>query len=274
MMRPRAAISNIAWPAEADDEALDLAVTLGFSGIELAPAKVFGPPDTADPDAVERYREALQARGLTVPALQAILFGVADAHLFGSPEARERLAVRLARVAEIAGALGAGACVFGSPGLRDPGDRPAEDAMAIAMEFFAEMAPRFDANDTTLAFEANATIYDCRFITHTHEAMRLVSEVDRKGFGLQLDLGTVFANREDTDTLIAAARLAAHCHASEPHLVPLGSGGHDHARAGDALRQAGYDGWISVEMKATPDWQTAMRAAAHVLDRHYGAGGS
>ena len=218
-MRDKAAVSNIAWPAEADEEALTLASRLGFSGIELAPAKVFGPLGEVSRTALTDYREALAARGLRIPALQAILFGVDDAHLFRSDAARECLLARLTRVAEVAGALEAGACVFGAPGLRDPGDLAQETALDIAAAFFARLAPRFADHGTTLAFEANPPIYDCRFVTRTREAMALVARVDTPGFGLQLDMGTVFANEEETETVVAAARACVHCHASEPRLV-------------------------------------------------------
>lgn len=268
-MRARRSVSNIAWPAADDDAALDLAAELGFTGIELAPAKVFGPLDAAGARDIEAYRRRLAERGLAVPALQAILFGVADAHLFASEAARERLAARLRRVAEVAGLLEARACVFGSPPLRDPGDRSPAEAADAAAAFFADLAPVFAAQGSVLAFEPNPAIYNCRFVTHTREAMALVRRVSAPGFGLQIDMGTVFANEEDAETLRDAARIAAHCHASEPGLAPLGTTGRDHDRTGAILAEAGYEGWISVEMKAADDWRGALRGAADVMRRSY-----
>jgi D-psicose/D-tagatose/L-ribulose 3-epimerase len=270
-MRGKLAISNIAWPAEADQEALTLARDLGFGGIELAPSKVFGPLDQAKNETVVAYREALAGQGLRVPALQAILFGVSGAHLFNGEAERAELAVRLTRVAEVAGLLGARACVFGSPPLRDPGDLAAAEAFEQAATFFAAIAPRFADHGTVLAFEANPPIYNCRFVMRTLEAVELVREVATPGFGLQIDMGTVFTNNEPDEAIAAAVPLAAHCHASEPELVPLGSGGHDHARPAAALARAGYERWVSAEMKATTDWQAAMRGAARILQEHYGA---
>lgn len=268
-MRARAAISNIAWPAQDDAQAVTLAAELGFSGIELAPGKVFGPLDAIGSDALRRYRRDLGAQGLSIPALQAILFGVTDAHLFESEATRARLGERLTRVAEVAGELGAGACVFGSPALRDPGQRSIQEAMDIAANFFARLAPRFVENGTVLAFEANPSIYQCRFVTCTSEAIDLVKRVDTPGFGLQLDMGTVFANGESADTVIAAGRIARHCHVSEPQLVPLGTGGHDHQVTGAALRDTDYDGWISIEMRAVDNWISAMETGASIVRKEY-----
>lgn len=269
MMRPRTSISNIAWPADHDGEAIDLVAELGFDGVELAPAKVLGPLAEARSADIARYRDMLRARGLAVSALQAILFGATDAHLFRGEAERSRLAERLARVAEVAGELGARACVFGSPGLRDPGDLPADEALRVAVDFFGSVATTFARHGTTLAFEANPPIYDCRFVTRTPDAIELVRRVDAPGFALQLDMGTVFANREDDASLRTAAGMAAHCHASEPHLAVLGTGGHDHAGKAAILREAGYAGWVSIEMRGTDDWRAAMRTAAGVLRTTY-----
>lgn len=267
----RRAISNIAWGAEHDGEALDLAAELGFAGIEIAPGKVFGPLDAMDTSAPRRYRQELAARGLVVPALQAILFGATDAHLFTSPEARSRLRERLEAVAALAGELEAGACVFGAPKLRDPGEMPADDAWRTAAAFFADLAPRFAERGTSLCFEANPPIYDCRFVTGTLEAIALVEVVGREGFDLQLDMGTVFANAEADEVVERAGGIARHCHVSEPGLAPLGTApSADHARTGRALAASGYGGWISVEMRAVDDRPGAMRRAAALVAEHYG----
>ncbi len=270
-MRKLASISNIAWPADADDEAIKLAAELGFSGIELAPSKVFGPLDSVSVTALQHYRDKLNSHGLAISALQAILFGVSDSYLFRSQEARARLAQRLSRVAEVAGALGAQACVFGSPSLRDPGDLEADKAMGIAAAFFTDVAPHFAERGTLLAFEANPPLYGCRFVTGTSEAIALVEMVASPGFGLQLDVGTVLENSEELSIVEAAAGIAAHCHASEPGLVPLEPGGHPHKEIGDALARGGYRGWVSVEMRATEDWRTAMQQAAKVMTSCYSA---
>lgn len=271
MTRPQASISNIAWPAEHDPEALDLVAALGFSGVELAPAKVFGPLADASRTHIARYRETLERRGLKVSALQAILFGVTDVHLFRSEAERDGLAERLAGVAQIAGELGATACVFGSPALRDPGVLSTTEALNIATDFFGALALVFEQHGTVLAFEANPSIYDCRFVTRTIDAIDLVRRVDTAGFGLQLDLGTVFANDEDDETLQSAAAMAVHCHASEPHLAALGTGGYDHRRTAAILRESGYNRWVSVEMRSVNEWRSAIHNAGFLLAETYTA---
>ena len=260
-------ISNIAWPKESDDEAIDLSRRLGFMGIELAPGKVFSSSNGLAEACA--YRERLGELDLCIPAFQAIVFGVEDCALFGTDAQRANLSRHLEKVARLAGAAGAGACVFGAPKLRDPGELRPEAAFGQAVEFFAALAPAYEAEHCALTFEANAAHYGCKFVTHTDEAIALVKTVDRPGIRLQLDTGTIALNDEPESVIEAAAPLTGHFHASEPDLVPVGSSRTDHRALGRRLREAGYDGWRSVEMRACEDWQGAMRRAANVMAAAY-----
>jgi sugar phosphate isomerase/epimerase len=263
--RSRLAVSNIAWPSDADETALDVAAESGFTGVELAPAKTFGPWETIDLALIRRRAAALAVRGMPVVALQGILFGMAGAKLFGDEMERAELARHLALVARIAGACGGVPCVFGAPAVRDPGDLPPDAAFEHAAGFFRAIAPRFADEGATLAFEANPAAYGCRFITHTSEAIALVQAVDRPGFTLQLDVGTMLMNDEPPALAGHAAPLAAHCHASAPHLAPVAGLAASHAPIAAALRASGYAGWVSVEMRATPGWKSALQQAGRAM---------
>lgn len=265
----RVSVSNIAWPAPVDDEAIDLALELGFEGIEIAPSKIFPDLINGASQAARYYRTRLGERGLAIPSLQAIMYGTSQCELFVSSTTRRALRDHLASIAELAGLLGAHACVFGAPKLRDPGDLNDQQAMSIAVEFFADVAPIFSSAGTCLAFEANAVQYNCRFITRTVEAIELVKQINHPGVRVQLDTGTIFSMSESPDVVGDAAPYAAHFHASEPGLVPVGSVGSNHALIAQALGQSDYEGWISVEMATTPNWQEDIRNAAKLIATTY-----
>jgi D-psicose/D-tagatose/L-ribulose 3-epimerase len=262
------AISNIAWPKDSEDEAVVHAANLGFTGIELVPSRMFvsWPPCDLDLSAV---RNNLSYHGLTIVALQSILFGVDGVELFVSTETRTRLAQHLRKVARVAGALGAKACVYGAPRMRDPGSIPSATAFAIAVDFLSAIAPVFESEGSCLCFEANDSSYGCRFVTRTREAIDLVRQIDRPGVRVQIDTGTVFLGREPASIVRDAVGIAGHVHASEPQLSPLGSKGSDHAAVAAALGAAGYGGWISVEMRETPSWRENMERAARLMGNVY-----
>lgn len=269
-MKKHLSISNIAWPAAEDHAALALAASLGYTGIELAPMKVFGSLEAASTDAVSRYRGHLADAGLSVSALQAVLFGIHGIHLFETEEMRVELARRLTQVAVLAGRLGGVPCVFGAPKLRDPGAQGASWAFETAVRFFSEIAPVFEDHGSRLCLEANPSIYGCRFVTRTCEALAVVKAVARSGFGLHFDTGTVFVNCETGDEFEAGLAHAIHLHVSEPQLAPIGSSGAGHAQLAAVVAKSGYTGWVSVEMKETSDWHAAMREAALVARLYLG----
>jgi sugar phosphate isomerase/epimerase len=262
------AISNIAWAHSNFLEALQLADELELDGIEVAPHNVFGRWDVP-PEEVRDLRSRIEEKGMACPALQGILFAVPEARLFESSQSRAILKAHLTNVARMAGLLGAKACVFGAPRQRDPGDLPEEEAIAIARDFFASVAPAFADHGSALAIEANARIYGCRFLITTSEAIDFVRSVDTPGIALQLDTGTMFLEAEAPEIMNEALALAAHAHVSEPHLLPIGSGGTDHEKVSAAFKSADYEGFLSIEMKASNDWQGAIRKAVSLVRAQY-----
>lgn len=260
-------ISNIAWPATALGEALEMLPDLGISAVEIAPFNVFGRWEGIL-DEAKQLGELIASHGLICTALQGILYNVPDVQLFDSEASRNRLARHLEVVAGLAGILGAKACVFGAPRQRDPGDMGYSDARRLAAAFFRSISPAFASHGSAVAFEANARRYACRFVTTTREAADFVAEVASPGFGLQIDTGTIFLEHEPPHVLHSAIPYAVHAHVSEPDLQPVGVSGLDHAPIAVVLN-AGYSGSLSIEMRAEPEWRTAITRAAAFVQNTY-----
>ena len=254
------AISNIAFPAGQLDAGLDLLGELNVGAVELAPYNIFGRWDVARRD-VEQLRKHLEARSIRCRALQGIVFKAGAAHLFASAERRQLLFQHLRTVAEMAGALGVTACVFGAPQLRDPGDIEPHRARAIAVQFLRQLGPIFASEGAALSFEPNSSRYSCRFITNTSEAIDLVRDINSPGIAVQIDTGTAFLENESPEVLAGAVPYTAHAHISEPDLVPVGSTDCDHRPFSEALRSGGYAGALSIEMRPVDDWENALRRA-------------
>jgi sugar phosphate isomerase/epimerase len=265
---PELSVSNIAFPENELNRAIALLKELGVDGVEVAPFHAFGRWDVG-PAEVAAFRNNLTQQNLRCPALQGIVYHAGAAHLFASEEAREALHRHLVMVARMAGALGAAACVFGAPKLRDPADLPPNEARRIAVDFFKRIGPVFASEGSKLTLEPNARRYGCRFITTTAEAIGLLDEIDTAGVGLQIDTGTFFLEGEDPEILMRAVRYAAHAHLSEPDLAPLGSTGVDHRALADALRRSGYCRSLSIEMRVATDWPDAIRRAVSLARETY-----
>jgi len=259
------AMSAIAWEPPEDEAAARILREHGFEGIELAPTKIFPRPDAASDAEIAACRAAWDARGLRIVALQALLFGRPDLTVFG--DARDRTFEYLSGVVRLGGRLGAGALVFGSPRNRARGALSTAEAWPRAVEFFRSLGGVAAQSGTCLCIEPNPPRYGADFITTSEEALRLVEEVASPGFGLHLDAACALLAGEDFPArLRASAHVLRHVHLSEPDLAPVRPGGTlDLPAISAALRDIGYSGWASVEMK--PAGLEAVRAAAALVGR-------
>ena len=269
-------MSNIAWSPSQDEGVAEVLRGAGLSAIEIAPTTLWSRPVEADPREVESYRRSWERRGFPIVALQALLFGQDDLRLFeDGAEGRGRLLGYLEGVMELGARLGARALVFGSPKARRREGLPRDEAVRIAGEFFRDVAEAAERRRVCICIEANPPQYGADFILNAGEAINLVSQVDRPGFRLHLDTACMQLAEDDLSASITTgAPFLRHFHVSEPNLAPVGvpGSGIDHAGAADALRRAGYDGYVSVEMRsvALEHQLDAVRKAVIFARKTYG----
>lgn len=263
----RLAASNIAWEPADDDAVATVLRVAGFTGVEIAPTKRWESPVEATKREIADYKTAWAKRGLSVVALQALLFGRSDLQLFGSQTVRRALREYMVTLVEMASGLGAQALVFGSPKNRKRGAMKMEEATEIAAEFFREIGAVALSRGCVVCIEPNPPSYDCDFINTTAEAVVLIELIGSRGVKVQGDLGAMLSNKEDpAATVKSAAGWIGHFHVSEPELAEIANAGANESAA-KALRAAKYSGWVSIEMRAAtsgPRVDAVQRAAGKV----------
>ena len=265
------AFSNIAWDLPEQGEILSILSDTGVTGIEIAPTKSWPGWIGATPAAVRETASSFATAGFAIPSIQAILFGRPDLKLFGSEGERIAFLKHIENVAEIAEGLGAKTLVFGSPSNRDPGSLPPDEAMQIAVSVMSVAGDICTRHGVWLGVEANPAIYGCKFITRWFEAAEFVRRCNNPGVKLHLDTAcTALAGDDLVQAVAETTDILAHVHISEPHLGPFESPVLDHAGFGGALRDAGYAGWCSVEMRRAADPVSAIRRAAAIARSCYG----
>ena len=268
----RLCVSQLGWHDPHDPAMLDVLVAEGVQAIEVTPSKVFRGWDAATPAAARDFATIMRARGLAIPAFQAIYFGVDGLHVFQGDVARQALYDHTSRVAELAAAMGARVLVFGAPRLRDPGDRTPAQAMQDAVPVFHHLAQRAADHGVMVGIEANPALYHCRFLTTTDQAATLVRAVDHPGLRLHLDAGGMGIEAEDIAVVVAANHdIICHVHASEPHLAGFDNPAPCHRILAKALADIGYIGDISIEMLAKDGDNDVdkVRTACHAVRDHY-----
>ncbi len=246
------AISAIAWNPGEEVRVAELMAAHGFSGVELAPGKLFARPEAPTAAEIAGVRSFWETRGIRIVALQALLFGHPELTLFQSAEARKRMREYLAGIIRTGAALGAQALVFGSPKNRARGALPLAEAQPVALDFFGALGEVARSAGTCLCLEPNPVQYGADFCTDSVQALELVAQVGSPGFGLHLDTAcALLAGEEFPERVRQSAQFLRHVHFSEPELAPVGPGGTLDARASlSALSKIDYQGAISIEMRA------------------------
>lgn len=246
-------ISNIAWHPSLNEQVAGVLRDNGVSAIEIAPTTVWEKPLIASPEDVQDLRRWWEQRGLGIVALQALLFGRDDLRLFDGKEDRRELLEYLDGIMELGARLGARAFVFGSPKARLRRELSIDQATEIASSFFREVGERAAHRGVAVCIEANPPAYGADFIVNAQEALALVKVVDHPGFALHLDAACMHLAGDDPRAAITAgAERLRHFHVSEPYLAPVGDPDSSvaHAATAKALRDSGYERYVSVEMRA------------------------
>lgn len=211
-------ISNIAWAAEQDIIVYEMMRKYGFSGLEIAPTRIF---------AVNPYNKTADAEGWSkklkkdydfiVPSMQSIWYGRQE-KIFGSKEERRVLVDYTMQAVNFAAAIGCRNLVFGCPRNRCILDG-AESGTGV--RFFREVGDYAAECGTIIGMEANPPIYSTNYINDTLSALELIEQVGSKGFLLNLDVGTMIQNQESASELVGKIDLISHVHISEPGLKPI-----------------------------------------------------
>lgn len=258
------AVSNIAWTPEQDEQVYELLKRYGYTGLEIAPTRIF--PDRP----YDRLEEATRwagnlksAYGLLVPSMQSIWYGMRE-KIFGSAEEREILLGYTRKAVDFAESIGCRYLVFGCPKNRVvPDSVSSEEADRTAVTFFREIGDYAAVKGIVIGMEANPEIYGTNFINWTSEALRLIRQVNSEGFRLNLDVGTMVQNGEHVEELAGSADLISHVHVSEPGLGPVKERSL-HRQLFDLLKAEGYEGYVSIEMGRQEDISEIERVMRYV----------
>jgi sugar phosphate isomerase/epimerase len=264
----RFAICNELFEGWAFDRVCRFVKQVGYDGLELAPFTLAPRiTDVTKPQRAELRRQAAGA-GVEIIGLHWLLAKTEGLYLT-SPDAgtRGRTADYLVALAEACADLGGQLMVFGSPKQRSllPGVS-ARQAFDWAAETFRRALPAVARHGVTICMEPLAPA-DTDFINTCDDAMRLIEAVAHPSFVLHLDVKAMSAESTPVPELIRRfAGRAGHFHANDANLRGPGFGETDFVPIFQALRDAGYDRWVSVEVfDYKPDPETIARQSVEYM---------
>lgn len=246
-----------------DPEVAALAAQVGFEYFEWTVGSYLQPLE--EEAAFERARQRARRAGLPCPAVNVF---IPPALKITGPqvdwEGLERYVETATRRARTAGVE---VIVFGSGGARRiPEGFPRQEAMAQLERFGAMAAQRAACYGVTLAVEP-LNRQECNVLNTVSEAAAYVRRVGHPHLRLLIDAYHWAKEAELVDGILENRDLIVHAHiATPPHRLPPGVEPYDFQSFLTALRQARYDGRLSIEA-SLPNPEADLRQALAYLRR-------
>ena len=251
------------WP-----RVCDFVKSVGYDGIEIAPFTFAERAELITAEQRKTIRQTAESRGLQIAGLHWLLVKPAGLYVTHTdPAIRRQTADYFTQLTNLCADLGGTVMVIGSPKQRNllPGVSR-EQAMAFAKEVYSSSLDTAAKRGVTLAIEPLSP-KETNFLQTAAEARELVQQINHPAFQMILDVKAMSSEATPIPQIIAAcAPHIAHFHVNDPNLLGPGMGEVDYTPILPALRAAGYDRWVSVEVfDYTPGVETIARKSFDYL---------
>ena len=256
------------------DEVCAVAKRFGYHGIEIAPFALATSADEISVKERTETRRTIEDHGLAVVGLHWLFAGPGGLHMTTPDNAVwEHTVDYMNTLVELCADLGGDVLVLGSPKQRSLIDgQTQEGAWGRTLDFFARVLDTAAAHNVTICLEPLAPI-ETDFINTVADGMRMVKEVGHPNLKIHLDVKAMCAEPTSIGEVIRSVRTeeVGHFHVNDANLYGPGMGDTDYAPIAAAVREIGWDSWLSVEVfKYDPDPETIARKSIAHLREHFG----
>lgn len=236
------------WPLE---RVLRYCANLGYEGVEVAPFTLAEDIRALEPEVVAEMRRVAEESGVPIIGLHWLLASPPGLTINGPDRAaREETLEFMYALIGLCYELGGSVMVFGSPKQRSVGEGESyEAAWARSVEMFRLCGEEAARHEITIALEP-LTTNETNFVNTKDEAVRLLEEIDCPAVRLHLDVKAMLGQEEKPAAAIIreSGQHLAHFHANDTNRRGPGFGEVDFVPIAAALRDIGYDGYVSVEV--------------------------
>jgi sugar phosphate isomerase/epimerase len=240
----------------------------GYDAVELAPFTLA--PLVTDVSRARRaeLRKQADVAGVDIIGLHWLLAKTEGFYLTSpDPVVRRRTAAYLVALAEACHDFGGDLMVFGSPKQRSllPGVT-GEQAFEWAADTFRQAMPAIADFGVTICMEPLAPV-ETDFVNTCAEALRLAAMVNHPNIVLHLDVKAMCSEATAvTDLIRTHGARAGHFHVNDPNMRGPGFGELDFVPIFEAIADAGYDRWVSLEVfDYKPDPETIARKSIEYM---------
>jgi sugar phosphate isomerase/epimerase len=239
------------------------AKALGFDGIEVF-------PPSADAAAPGELRRLLDDQGLALAAVGTGAGWVRQRLTLCLPDAAARQKARdfIRSIIDFAGPFKAPAIIGSMQGRHGDGV-DAATAMGYLREALEDLGEHARQYGVPLLFEP-LNRYETNMVNTVEAGAALLRSLSTKNVRLLADLFHMNIEETDIAAAIRAGRgLIGHVHFVDSNRRPAGLGHIDYAPIVAALREIGYDGFVSAEALPYPDPESAARQTIGAFRRFF-----
>ena len=214
-------ISNLSWNIDENYKVINIIKNFNIRNIEISPNKVFNNSYTKKN--IKKKQYFWQKEKIKFYSIQSILFNKKNAYLFGNKIQQKIFFNEIKKKIFLCKKIGAKVIVFGSPSNKKIFFKNnLVDLNKIAYNTFKKISQICEKYRIFFCIEANPKIYNCEYLNYTKDAIKLVKNINSNFFKLNLDLGTIIANKESFKNIIQNhIRLIGHVQISVPYLKDI-----------------------------------------------------
>jgi len=246
----RYAICNEHWGDLPFAKVCERAAAAGYEGLELAPFTLKEDPrELTDADALSLCQTA-KSHGLEIIGLHWLLMKPGWLHITTPDALLRREAARFGRhMARFCAMTGGRVMVWGSPKARNfPPEWKYEDAFSRAAEVVRSVAEEAGKYGVTIAMEPLGR-KETNILNTAEETIRFCQLVDHPACKLHLDVKAMTDEAKPIPDIIRDSKeWFVHFHTNDPNLLGPGMGEVKYEPIIAALREVGYQGWLSTEV--------------------------
>ena len=247
----------------------------GYDGVEIAPFTFNDDPGRISEAEAVRIGQTARSAGLELTGMHWLLAKPAGLHVTTPDDAvRQRSIKHAQHLARLCAAMGGRIMVWGSPKQRDVVDTH-EQAFERATDAFRQVCAVAGPLGVTIALEPLGPD-ETTFMLFAEDTVKLMHAVDHPACRLHLDVKAMSQEHKPVAQVIRDnAEHVAYFHANDANRRGPGFGDTDFVPIAAALKDAGYNGFVSVEVfDYKPDPPTIARDSLAHLKETFGAAGA
>jgi len=246
----RFAICNEIFQGWSIEEVFAYAGQTGYHAVEIAPFTLANSVTEIPASERQRIRQAAAQNGIEIAGIHWLLVQPEGLYInHPDQDIRRRTADYFCALVDFCADLGGKVMVTGSPKQRNllPGVSR-EQGWAWAVETFRPAVDRAEKRKITICLEPLAPA-ETNFINTAAEAIEFIEQVPSPNFKIILDVKAMWAETKPIPQIIRESwPRFAHFHANDKNLKGPGFGDVDFGPIAAALKETGYDGFVSVEV--------------------------